>query len=102
VFYNFIFKQDLPIIIVEFGQQRQRIKLNKFYFTINELLELFSQTFHILFNLKKYEILLSNKRLDSMTNFDFTQLNKYQRFKIQLNNNQTINSMISDQDEIVK
>jgi hypothetical protein len=96
----------LPIIIVEFGQQRQRLKLNKFYFTINELLKLFSQTFNISFNLKKYEILLSNKRLDSMINLDFTQLDKYQRFKIQLNNNQTINSylssVISDQDEIVK
>ncbi len=96
----------MPIIIVEFGQQRQRLKLNKFYFTINELLKLFSQTFNISFNLKKYEILLSNKRLDSMINLDFTQLDKYQRFKIQLNNNQTINSylssVISDQDEIVK
>jgi hypothetical protein len=96
----------LPIIIVEFGQQRQRLKLNKFYFTINELLKLFSQTFNISFNLKKYEILLSNKRLDSMINLDFTQLDKYQRFKIQLNNNQTINSytssVINDQDEIVK
>jgi len=99
-------KQDLPIIIVEFGQQRQRLKLNKFYFNINELLKLFSQTFNISFNLKKYEILLSNKRLDSMINLDFTQLDKYQRFKIQLNNNQTINSypssVINDQDEIVK
>ncbi len=96
----------MPIIIVEFGQQRQRLKLNKFYFTINELLKLFSQTFNISFNLKKYEILLSNKRLDSMINLDFTQLDKYQRFKIQLNNNQTINSytssVINDQDEIVK
>ncbi len=102
----------MPIIIVEFGQQRQRIKLNKFYFTINELLELFSQTFHITFNLNKYEILLFNKRIDYMTNLDFTRLEKYQRFKIQLNNNnnhQTTelsdscsSSIINNQDEIVK
>ncbi|CAF3881579.1 unnamed protein product [Rotaria sordida] len=104
---------DLPIIIVEFGQQRQRIKLNKIYFTINELLELFSQTFQNLINLKKYEIFLFNKRLDSMTNIDFSQLNNYQRFKIKLNNNRTIeqidsfnqndlysSSMICDRNEI--
>ncbi|CAF3548420.1 unnamed protein product [Rotaria sordida] len=86
---------DLPIIIVEFGQQRQRIKLNKIYFTINELLELFSQTFQNLINLKKYEIFLFNKRLDSMTNIDFSQLNNYQRFKIKLNNNRTIEQIDS-------
>jgi len=90
---------NLPIIIVEFGQQRQRIKLNKFDFTINELLELFSRTFHIIFDLQKYEILLFNKRLDSITHLDFTQLENYQRFKIQLNNNQ-ITPMIDNRDEI--
>ncbi|CAF4676740.1 unnamed protein product [Rotaria sp. Silwood1] len=104
---------DLPIIIVEFGQQRQRIKLNKIYFTINELLELFSQTFQKLIDLKKYEIFLFNKQLDSMTHIDFSQLNNYQRFKIKLKNNRTIeqfdsfnhndlfsSSMSSDRNEI--
>jgi len=99
----------LPIIIVEFGQQRRRLKLNKFYLTINELLELFSELFHIAFDMKKYEILLFDKRLDSMTNLDFTQLDNYSRFKIQLNRNQPTksfdsysSSMISDRDDIVK
>ncbi|CAF0823715.1 unnamed protein product [Adineta steineri] len=78
---------DLPIIIIEFGQQRQRIKLNKYLFNINELLEIFSKTFQISFNLNKYDILLFNKRLDLLTKLDFTQLNNYQRFKIQINNN---------------
>ncbi len=81
-------KQDLPIIIVEFGQQRQRLQLNKFYYNLNELFELFSRTFQTKFNSQKYDILLFNNRLDSMTNLDFTQLDNYPRFKIQLNNKQ--------------
>lgn len=86
------------MIIVEFGQQRQRLKLNKFSFSINELIELFSRTFNISFNLKKYEILLFNKRIDSITNLNFTHLEIYQRFKIQY-----IDSPISNnQNEIVK
>jgi len=83
--------------------------LSKFCFTTNELLELFSRTFQISLNLKKYEILLFNKRLDSMTKLDFTQLDNYQRFKIQLNNNSTRKLfdsygalMINDGDEIVR
>jgi hypothetical protein len=83
----------LPIIIVEFGQQRQRLKLKRFDFNINELLKLFSQTFKISFNLNKYQILLFDKPLDSMTKLDFIPLDNYQRFKIQLNTNR---------DEIVK
>ncbi|CAF2643830.1 unnamed protein product [Rotaria sp. Silwood2] len=86
---------DLPIIIVEFGQQRQRIKLNKIQFTINELLELFSQTFQHVINFKKYEIFLCNKRIDSMTNIDFSQINNDQRFKIKLKNNRAIEQFYS-------
>jgi hypothetical protein len=73
---------------VEFGQQRQRLKLNKFVFNVKELFELFSRTFHTTFNLQNYEILLFDKQLDSMINLDFTQLENYTRFKIQLNNKQ--------------
>jgi len=62
--------------------------LNKFYFNLNELFELFSRTFQTKFNSQKYDILLFNNRLDSMTNLDFTQLDNYPRFKIQLNNKQ--------------
>jgi len=83
--------------------------LSKFCFTTNELLELFSRIFQISLNLKKYEILLFNQRLDSMTKLDFTQLDNYQRFKIQLNNNSTRklfdscgSLMINDGDEIVR
>ena len=72
---------------------------------INDLLKLFSQTFQISFDLNKYEILFFNKPINSMTKFDFTQLDNYQRFKIQLNNNQIIKQVdpeINDEDEIVK
>ncbi|CAF4127938.1 unnamed protein product [Rotaria socialis] len=93
----------LPTIIIELGQQRQRIKLNKVYFTLQELIELFSQVFQMKFDLQTYEILLSHKRLDSMTRIDFTQYNNYQRFKIQLKNNRTTelsNTIYSDKNEI--
>ncbi|CAF1965049.1 unnamed protein product [Rotaria magnacalcarata] len=94
---------DLPTIIIELGQQRQRIKLNKAYFTLQELIELFSQVFQMKFDLQKYEILLYNIQLDSMTSIDFTQFNNYQRFKIQLKNNRTTelsNTIYSDKNEI--
>jgi hypothetical protein len=73
---------------VEFGQQRQRLKLNKFFFNIKELIELFSGAFNTEFNLQRYEIVLLDERLDSMTVLDFTQLENYSRFRIQLNNKQ--------------
>ncbi len=68
---------------------------------INDLLKLFSQTFRISFDLNKYEILFFNKPIDSMAKFDFTQLDNYQRFKIQLNTKQ-VDPAINDEDEIVK
>ena len=73
---------------MEFGQQRQRLKLKKFHFTIQELLQLFSRIFHTSFDLQNYDILLFNERLHSITNLDFTQLNIYPRFRIQLHNHQ--------------
>lgn len=78
----------MPTIIVELGQQRQRIKLTKVCFTFDELVELFCQMFQIKFDLKKYEIFHFDKRLNSITSIDFSQLDNYQRFKIQSNTSQ--------------
>ncbi|UJR36085.1 hypothetical protein I4U23_028821 [Adineta vaga] len=91
---------DLPMIIVEFGQQRQRLKLKKHIFTINELLELFSKTFQKVFDLKQYEILLSNQRIDSTKIFNFHQLDNFQRFKIQLNS-KTSTKIDSDENDLI-
>ncbi|CAF1044890.1 unnamed protein product [Adineta ricciae] len=73
---------DLPVIIVEFGQQRQRLLLKKYHFTIRELLELFSKTFQKSFNLRQYEIFLFNERIHSTARFHFLQLDNFQRFQI--------------------
>ena len=77
---------------MEFGQQRQRLKLNKFVVNVEELIELFSGIFNTKFNLQKYDIVLLDERLDSMTVLDFTQLENYSRFRIQLNNNKQCSS----------
>jgi hypothetical protein len=75
--------------------------LNKFYFTLNELLKLFSETFQNSFDLIKYEILLFNKPLHSLTKLDFTQLENYQRFKVQLKRELLCSSMVRNTDEMV-
>lgn len=75
--------EDLPTIIVEFGQQRQRLKLDKDFFTIKQLLDLFSTNFQREINLDGFDITFLNGKLNDKTTIDFCHFENYQRFTIQ-------------------
>jgi len=59
------------------------LKLDKDFFTIKQLLELFSERFQREINFNQYDIILLNEKLHEKTTIDFCQLENYQRFIVQ-------------------
>lgn len=82
---------------MEFGQQRQQVTLKKFHFTVQELVQLFAQTFQTTLDLENYDISLANQLLNPSIELNFMQMGKYPRFKIRLRNTSTIIGFSTDE-----
>lgn len=69
-------------IIVEFGEQRQRIFSRKTNFTVKQLFALFSDVFHVEFDSLNFDLFLFDEKLSTMREVNLKTCKIYPRFRI--------------------
>ena len=72
------------MIIVEFGQQRQRLEYPKDVISFNELLVLFRAGFRISFDLFEFDVFFLDEKLNSQSIVDLRRSKVQPRFRISI------------------